>query len=165
MEVDIKLVVLKKQNSSLFDWPMTWRKLICTMVLQRTLGTTMRVAIIHPLASSVTGNVFIELSILFNRASWLENAAMSRNHARLSDAGGRYDCACRDLSHMFRVCLHEDAEVSIVLQSPEKLQQMVEEVAAAVEKERSLISDVDRRSRDCSSRADAVAKVQPEHLP
>ena len=37
---------------------------------------------------------------------------------------------------------------------------MVEEVAAAVEKERSLISDADRRSRDCSSRADAVAKVQ-----
>ena len=36
---------------------------------------------------------------------------------------------------------------------------MVEEVAAAVEKERSLISDADRRSRDCSSRADAVAKV------
>ncbi|KAK9864138.1 hypothetical protein WJX84_002045 [Apatococcus fuscideae] len=48
----------------------------------------------------------------------------------------------------------------LIVESPEKLQQMVEEVAAAVERERSLISDADRRSRDCSSRADAVAKVE-----
>ncbi|KAK9821512.1 hypothetical protein WJX74_005779 [Apatococcus lobatus] len=50
----------------------------------------------------------------------------------------------------------------LIVESPEKLQQMVEEVAAAVEKERSLISDADRRSRDCSSRADAVAKVEKD---
>ena len=84
-------------------------------------------------------------------------------HFRISDAGGRCDCGCKDLSYRFGACI-KVLRYHLKLQSPEKLQQMVEEVAAAVEKERSLISDADRRSRDCSSRADAVAKVQSEHL-
>ena len=45
------------------------------------------------------------------------------------------------------------------MQSPERLQARLEELAGGVEKERALVTDAERRSRDLQARMDTIAKV------
>lgn len=45
------------------------------------------------------------------------------------------------------------------VQSPERLQARLEELAGGVEKERALVTDAERRSRDLQARMDTIAKV------
>ena len=45
------------------------------------------------------------------------------------------------------------------VQSPERLQARLEELAGGVERERALVSEAERRSRDLQARMDAIAKV------
>ncbi len=47
----------------------------------------------------------------------------------------------------------------VVVQSPERLQARLEELAGGVERERALVSEAERRSRDLQARMDTVAKV------
>jgi kinetochore protein Nuf2 len=53
----------------------------------------------------------------------------------------------------------EDLRAQIV-QSPHKLQAQLEEISAAVERERGALLDAERRSRDLAQRLDAVSKVE-----
>ena len=46
-----------------------------------------------------------------------------------------------------------------LLQSPERLQARLEELAGGVEKERGLVSEAERRSRDLQARMDTIAKA------
>ncbi|KAA6429432.1 MAG: hypothetical protein FRX49_00826, partial [Trebouxia sp. A1-2] len=46
--------------------------------------------------------------------------------------------------------------------SPERLQARLEELAGGVEKERALVTDAERRSRDLQARMDTIAKVEKE---
>ena len=48
-----------------------------------------------------------------------------------------------------------------MLQSPEKLQRKLEELGAAVEKERQMTTDAEKRMRDVQGRLDAIARVPP----
>lgn len=55
-----------------------------------------------------------------------------------------------------------------VVQSPERLQARLEELAGGVERERGLVSEAERRSRDLQARMDTIAKVSaclPTPLP
>lgn len=45
------------------------------------------------------------------------------------------------------------------MQSPERLQARLEELAGGVDKERGLVADAERRSRDLQARMDTIAKV------
>ena len=45
------------------------------------------------------------------------------------------------------------------MQSPERLQARLEELAGGVDKERGLVADAERRSRDLQARMDIIAKV------
>ena len=45
------------------------------------------------------------------------------------------------------------------MQSPERLQARLEELAGGVEKERALVSEAERRSRDLQARMDTIAKA------
>lgn len=49
-------------------------------------------------------------------------------------------------------------------QSPERLQARLEELAGGVERERGLVSEAERRSRDLQARMDTIAKVSPALL-
>ena len=49
------------------------------------------------------------------------------------------------------------------MQSPERLQARLEELAGGVEKERGLVSEAERRSRDLQARMDTIAKVLPSY--
>ncbi|KAK9816471.1 hypothetical protein WJX72_000700 [[Myrmecia] bisecta] len=51
---------------------------------------------------------------------------------------------------------------SLIVESPEKLQAMLEEIQAAVERERSLVAEAERKARDLQARLDTVAKVEKE---
>ncbi|KAG7666604.1 putative kinetochore protein NUF2 [Nannochloris sp. 'desiccata'] len=53
----------------------------------------------------------------------------------------------------------EDLRAQIV-QSPQKIQALLEEIATAVERERIALVDADRRSRDLASRLEVVSKVE-----
>lgn len=46
------------------------------------------------------------------------------------------------------------------LQSPEKLRQVVEETASAVEKERAALSEGERTARDLQARLEAISRVR-----
>lgn len=50
------------------------------------------------------------------------------------------------------------------MQSPERLQARLEELAGGVEKERGLVADAERRARDLQARMDTIAKVCPCYL-
>ena len=45
------------------------------------------------------------------------------------------------------------------MQSPERLQARLEELAGGVERERALVTEAERRSRDLQARMDTIAKV------
>lgn len=45
------------------------------------------------------------------------------------------------------------------MQSPERLQARLEELAGGVERERGLVADAERRARDLQARMDTIAKV------
>ena len=47
------------------------------------------------------------------------------------------------------------------MQSPERLQARLEELAGGVEKERGLVADAERRARDLQARMDTITKVCP----
>ncbi|DBA98352.1 hypothetical protein WJX82_002463 [Trebouxia sp. C0006] len=49
-----------------------------------------------------------------------------------------------------------------IVESPERLQARLEELAGGVEKERALVTDAERRSRDLQARMDTIAKVEKE---
>ncbi|KAL0042016.1 hypothetical protein WJX77_000793 [Trebouxia sp. C0004] len=49
-----------------------------------------------------------------------------------------------------------------IVESPERLQARLEELAGGVEKERALVMDAERRSRDLQARMDHIAKVEKE---
>ena len=46
-----------------------------------------------------------------------------------------------------------------MVQSPERLQARLEELAGGVERERGLVTEAERRSRDLQARMDTIAKV------
>ena len=54
-------------------------------------------------------------------------------------------------------------------QSPERLKARMEEIAAAVERERAAVAEAERRLRDLQARLDTIAKVRaslaPGHTP
>ena len=47
-----------------------------------------------------------------------------------------------------------------IVQSPQKIKTLLEEIATAVERERAALADADRRSRDLASRLEVVSKVE-----
>lgn len=53
----------------------------------------------------------------------------------------------------------EDLRAQVV-HSPQKIQSMLEEISASVERERAALADAERRSRDLASRLDTVSKVE-----
>ena len=53
---------------------------------------------------------------------------------------------------------------SFLLQSPDRLQARLEELAGSVEKERGLVTEAERRSRDLQARMDTIARV-PNDIP
>lgn len=59
----------------------------------------------------------------------------------------RHNCDC---------CCH--------LQSPERLQARLEELAGGIDKERGLVADTERRARDLQARMDTIAKVCLSHV-
>lgn len=60
--------------------------------------------------------------------------------------------ACEQLSTTVPAC-------SAAVQSPQKIQAMLEEISSAVERERGLVADADRRLRDLHARLDVISKV------
>lgn len=52
-----------------------------------------------------------------------------------------------------------DSAFWVCLQSPERLQQRLEEIAAEVERERGLVAEAERRCKDLQTRADTISKV------
>ena len=46
-----------------------------------------------------------------------------------------------------------------MMQSPERLQARLEELAGGVDRERNLVTEAERRSRDLQARMDTIAKV------
>ncbi|KAI7843287.1 hypothetical protein COHA_003119 [Chlorella ohadii] len=51
---------------------------------------------------------------------------------------------------------------SQIVQSPQKIQALLGEIAAAVERERAMVADADRRSRELAGRLDLIGKVEKE---
>ncbi|EFN59885.1 hypothetical protein CHLNCDRAFT_49321 [Chlorella variabilis] len=51
---------------------------------------------------------------------------------------------------------------SQIVQSPHKIQALLAELAGAVERERAMVADADRRSRELAARLDVVGKVEKE---
>jgi flagellar biosynthesis GTPase FlhF len=82
------------------------------------------------------------------------NAAPQSNECNSSPREARHErmcscCACT----VSPVCLSCD------VQSPEKLQQLLETLQAEVENERTLLADAERHSRDLHTRLDIISKV------
>ena len=59
-----------------------------------------------------------------------------------------------------RVGFQVNGACSGAAQSPERLKAQMEEIAAAVERERAAVAEAERRLRDLQARLDTIAKVR-----